>query len=96
MTTKPAMTLAKLIKRFSTEEACKDFLVKMRWPQGVHCPRCHKTERIYTLKAKPFHWVCKNANCGGRNGYRFSVITKTIFENTNVFGGVFVSPQSTR
>ena len=21
--------------------------------------------------------------CGGRNGYRFSVITKTIFENTN-------------
>lgn len=35
------------------------------------------------LKARSFHWVCKNATCGGRNGYRFSVITKTIFENTN-------------
>jgi len=27
--------------------------------------------------------VCKQPNCGGRNGYRFSVITKTVFENTN-------------
>jgi transposase-like protein len=27
--------------------------------------------------------VCKQTECGGRNGYRFSVITKTIFENTN-------------
>ena len=83
MTTKPAMTLAQMIKRFSTEESCKQFLVDMRWPKGVDCPRCHKTERIYALKSKPFHWVCKNAECGGRNGYRFSVITKTIFENTN-------------
>ena len=35
------------------------------------------------LKARPFHWACKNKGCGGRNGYRFSVITKTVFENTN-------------
>jgi transposase-like protein len=38
---------------------------------------------VYALKARPFHWICKAKNCGGRNGYRFSVITKTIFENTN-------------
>jgi len=35
------------------------------------------------LKTRPFHWACKHADCGGRNGYRFSVISKAIFENTN-------------
>ena len=82
MTTKPSMTLTQLTERFSTEEACKQFLQDQRWPNGVQCPRC-KSEKVYALKARPFHWVCKNKSCGGRNGYRFSVITKTVFENTN-------------
>lgn len=82
MTTKPTMTLTALMTRFSTEEACKQFLQDQRWPNGVQCPRCHSA-KVYTLKARPFHWTCKGKECGGRNGYRFSVITKTIFENTN-------------
>jgi hypothetical protein len=82
MTTQPTLTLSQLTARFSTEEACKAFLTKMRWPDGVKCPRCHQ-DKVYALKARPFHWVCKGKDCGGRNGYRFSVITKTIFENTN-------------
>jgi transposase-like protein len=81
-TTKPSMTLDQLMKRFSTEEACKAYLKEMRWPNGVRCPRCGN-EKVYELKARPFHWVCKNKDCGGKNGYRFSVITKTVFENTN-------------
>ena len=82
MTTKPTMTLTQLIERFSTEESCKNFLQAQRWPNGVQCPRC-KSAKVYALKARPFHWACKNKGCGGRNGYRFSVITKTVFENTN-------------
>src|SRR5712692_1187600 len=34
-TTKPTMTLSQMMKRFSTEEACKTFLKAMRWPDGV-------------------------------------------------------------
>jgi len=79
---KPKMTLTQTMDRFSTEEACKQFLQERRWPNGVKCPRC-KNEKVYALKARPFHWICKAKTCGGRNGYRFSVITKTIFENTN-------------
>src|SRR6266481_3764121 len=71
-------------KEFHDEEACKNFLVSMRWPEGVCCPRCKSKERIYVLKARPFHWVCCNKKCGERRGYRFSVITKTIFENTKI------------
>lgn len=80
--TKQTMTLSSLMKRFSTEEACKQFLTEKRWPNGVQCPRC-ANKKVYALKSKPFHWVCKGKECGGRNGYRFSVISKTIFENTN-------------
>jgi transposase-like protein len=71
-------------KEFHDEESCKNFLVSMRWPDGVRCPRCKSAERIYALKARPFHWVCCNKGCGERRGYRFSVITKTIFENTKI------------
>ena len=79
---KPTMTLSQTMTRFSTEEACKQFLQQQRWPSGVKCPRCGN-EKVWALKSRPFHWICKAKTCGGRNGYRFSVITKTIFENTN-------------
>jgi len=79
---KPTMTLTELMTCFSTEEACKQFLHDQRWPNGAQCPRC-QSAKVYAVKSRPFHWVCKNKGCGGRNGYRFSVITKTVFENTN-------------
>ncbi len=79
---KPKFTLSETMNRFSTEGACKQYLQERRWPNGVKCPRCNN-EKVYALKARPFHWICKAKTCGGRNGYRFSVISKTIFENTN-------------
>ncbi len=78
----PTLTLSQTMTRFSTEDDCKKFLQERRWPNGVKCPRCNN-EKVYKLKARPFHWICKSKTCGGRNGYRFSVITKTVFENTN-------------
>lgn len=75
-------TLSGLMKRFETEDACKAFLQERRWPNGVTCPRCNNA-KVFAVKSRPYHWVCKGKGCGGRNGYRFSVITKTVFENTN-------------
>lgn len=71
-------------KQFPTEESCRQYLAEKRWPDGVRCPRCNASEKVYALKARPFHWTCKNAECGGRSGYRFSVITGTIFQDTKV------------
>jgi hypothetical protein len=79
---KPQITLTQLMDKFSTEDACKQYLKEMRWPDGVKCPRCTNA-KVYELKKRPFHWVCKAKDCGGRNGYRFSIISKTVFENTN-------------
>lgn len=76
------MTQTELDKRFGTEDACRAYLAKLRWPDDkVHCPRCGLSLKVYTLKSKPWHWVCKHCN---KNGYRFSLLTSTIFENTNV------------
>jgi hypothetical protein len=77
-------TLDAFDRAFPTDDVCKKYLASKRWPDGVRCPRCDAKEKIYALKARPFHWVCKNADCGKRNGYRFSVLTATIFQDTKV------------
>jgi hypothetical protein len=76
------MTLNQLLEAFPTEESCKAFLAQKRWPNGkVQCPKCGN-EKVFHVTHRPFHWVCKARNCGGRNGYRFSVISGTIFQDT--------------
>jgi transposase-like protein len=75
---KTRITFSQLIARFQTEDDCKVFLAERRWPEGVCCPRCGNA-KVWIVKSKPFHWLCKGCN---KNGYRFSVITGTIFENT--------------
>jgi hypothetical protein len=77
-------TVTEFDREFGTDEQCRHFLVQMRWPDGVTCPRCNRKEKVYALKARPFHWVCKNDDCGKRQGFRFSVISGTIFENTKI------------
>jgi transposase-like protein len=77
------MTYEQFNKAFSTDEVCKAYIVAKRWPDGVRCPRCKRKEKVYALKT-PFRWTCCNKDCGGRAGYRFSVTTHTIFEDTKV------------
>jgi len=90
---KKAMTLRELLTRFPDNDSCKAFLEKKRWPNGPVCPRCGS--KAYTLKARPFYYLCKSGKetvdkktgeafiCQKRNGYRFSVISRTVFENSN-------------
>jgi hypothetical protein len=75
------MTVAQFEALFPDEMACKAYLRDHRWPDGViACPRCGSV-RCYELKTMPFKWECMD--CGESTSYRFSVIAKTIFENTN-------------
>ncbi len=75
----PQMTVAQFEATFPDEDACRAYLKARRWPSGVHCPRCGNT-KVYELKSRPFHWQCQACS---PQGYRFSVIAGTIFENTN-------------
>ncbi len=77
----PQMTTAQFEARFpiGDDAACLNYLVARRWPEGVHCPRCGNTELYDASSYKPLHWQCKACD---PNGYRFSALVGTIFENT--------------
>jgi len=74
------MTAAQFEAAFPDEEACRSYLQARRWPLGVVCPRCHN-DKVFPVKSMPFKWQCYV--CAPNQGYRFSVIAGTIFENTN-------------
>src|SRR5271169_6827193 len=59
--------------RFSTEEACREYLFRLRWPDGFVCPRCAGQ------KAWPLRGVL--LQCAGCS-YQGSVTAGTIFQDT--------------
>jgi transposase-like protein len=61
------------------DDACRAYLKARRWPQGVACPRCGNPA-VYDLRSRKWHWQCQQCD---PNGYRFSLLVGTIFENTN-------------
>jgi transposase-like protein len=75
------LTSAQFDKLFpiGDEDACKAYLKARRWPDGVHCPRCGNP-KVYDLKTRKWHWQCEQC---APDGYRFSIIAGTVFENTN-------------
>jgi transposase-like protein len=74
------LTADQFEKLFPDETACCVYLVARRWPDGVRCPRCGNPNLYDASSYKSFHWQCRAC---APDGYRFSVIAGTIFENTN-------------
>jgi transposase-like protein len=74
------MTVPQWEKAFPDDAACMTYLVKHRWPVGVRCPRCG-SDRISEMTTMEFKWQCYGCS---QDGYRFSVLVGTVFENTNV------------
>lgn len=68
------MNLLEFEKGFGTEEQCREYLYKLRWPEGCCCPRCRcrKVWKISDVKYK-----CQNC------GYQTSVTSGTIFQGTH-------------
>jgi transposase-like protein len=70
------LTLLDFQKRFPNEQACWDYLVRVRWPKGLRCPGCrssrmgfHKTRRLFECR------VCKK---------QVSATAGSIFHKTRV------------
>ena len=59
--------------RFGTEAACRDYLMKLRWPEGFVCPHC---EGMKAWAVREILWQC--AKCGRQT----SVTAGTIFQDT--------------
>src|SRR5437588_10677792 len=72
------LTVGQFEEMFPDEQHCREYLIARRWRKGVRCPRCDNP-KVYAL-ASGHHWQCEEC---APDGYRFSHITGTIFENTN-------------
>jgi len=72
------LNLKEFNKSFATEEQCREHLEAKRWPNGPVCPRC-ASPVVARVKGR-WAWQCRKCS---PNGYRFSPLVGTIFENTN-------------
>ena len=66
-------TLLELEERFSSEEACREYLATLRWPEGFVCPRCGESKAWISKRGL---WVCSQCQ------RQTSVTAGTIFQDT--------------
>lgn len=65
-------TVGEFEARFATEEACRAYLCRLRWPDGFHC-RCGEANAWLTARGL---WQC------GACGSQTSVTARTVFQDT--------------
>lgn len=71
-------TLLQAIRYFSDLDVCQDFLVGLRWPNGVSCPTCGSADVGYVATRRV--WQCKTKHAR----QQFSVKVGTIFEDSPI------------
>jgi transposase-like protein len=71
-------TLQEAIVYFAEPQNCVDYLVARRWPDGVVCPTCGRTDVSYVAKRRV--WQCKTRHPKAQ----FSVKVGTIFEDSPI------------
>lgn len=71
-------TLLDAIRYFSDPDVCLDFMVSLRWPEGVSCPNCGSDEVGFIATRRV--WECKTKHAKRQ----FSVKVGTIFEDSPI------------
>ena len=64
------------MEHFSSEDACRDYLIKLLWAGKPKCPHC-KCQRVYTITNRPAYSCSKCKK-------QFRVTTGTIFEDSKI------------
>jgi hypothetical protein len=66
-------TIEEFERRYSTEENCRDYLVRLRWPDGFRCPQCGGTRAVVVRSI-----LCQCCGCRRQT----SATAGTIFQDT--------------
>lgn len=61
-------------QQFASEEACREYLFQLRWPDGFRCPRCQNQKAWKTSEGLYYCIKCK---------YKTSILAGTIFQDTS-------------
>jgi transposase-like protein len=70
------MNLADISTQFTTEDRCRELLRRLRWPNGVLCPRCQQS--AVDLETDKELFYCKTCD------YQFSVTAGTVFNDSHL------------
>jgi transposase-like protein len=70
------MNLVDINTLFPTDEKCREILTKLRWPEGVRCPRCKMS--VVELETEKTLYYCKDCD------YQFTVTAGTIFNDSHL------------
>ena len=62
-------------RRFATDEACRDYLGALRWPEGFVCPRCQRKKGWKMTRGL---WLCGDCR------HQASVTAGTIFQDSHL------------
>jgi transposase-like protein len=72
-------TLQQAIQYFSDSENCRNFMISMRWPDGiVRCPRCESVRVSWMEKAKVYYCAEKHPK------QKFSLKVGTVLEDSPI------------
>lgn len=70
------MNLVDMNAMFSTEDKCRELLVRLRWPEGPRCLRCKMP--VVELATEKQLFYCKGCD------YQFSVTSGTVFNDSHL------------
>ena len=70
------MNLVDVNTLFPTDEKCRELLTRLRWPEGVQCPRCKMAAT--ELETEKTLYYCKDCD------YQFTVTAGTIFNDSHL------------
>ena len=73
---KQDMNIMKLMEKYSDDDACREALAGLRWPDGITCPRCESKDIRNSYTRDQY-------DCGSCE-YQFSVTANTIFHDSHL------------
>jgi len=68
------MTFSEFTTKFASEEQCREYLYRLRWPDGFCCPKCKQSEEPWRVGGTLY--TCKTCR------HQSSVTAGTIFQDT--------------
>src|SRR5260370_16209874 len=84
------LNLVALAQHFSNEDKAREFIEKLRWPDGPVCPHCGEVNNAYRLEPKPTKEGRKGKHvrkgvwkCGGCRE-QYTVTVGTIFADSHI------------
>jgi transposase-like protein len=70
------LTFGTLVQKYNTDDRCREALAKLRWPDGVKCPRCESDKISQVYKRNQFD--CDSCR------YQFSATSGTMFHDSKL------------